>query len=53
MHGGEEGCLRHVGGETREKNTPFGRSRRRRGNNIKMDLMEFFSWINLAHNTVM
>jgi hypothetical protein len=34
-------------------NASFGRFRRRRGNNIKMDLMEFFSWINLAHKRVM
>jgi hypothetical protein len=37
----------------KEVKTSFGRSRSRRGDNIKMDIMEFFGWFHLAHGRVM
>ena len=35
-----------------EGNISFGRYRRIRGNDIRMDIKDFFSWINLAHKRV-
>ena len=52
MHGGEKICLLHVCGETVGKHFIW-EIRRRRGNDIKVDIVDCFGWINLAHKRVM
>jgi len=54
MYGGEERRMHGFGGEKPEGQRPLGRSRRRREDNVKMDLQEVgcgsLDWIDLAQD---